>query len=155
MPQFRHNARMLKILLINGPNLNLLGSREVTLYGEDSLDSLIDSLTQRAESSGATLLAYQSNAESDLIERLHQARKESVDMLIINAGAYAHTSIALRDAVLASNIPAIEVHITNVFKREPFRHHSYLADIAIGQITGLGTCGYQLALDFALTQSTT
>lgn len=155
MPKFRHNARMLKILLINGPNLNLLGSREVALYGEKTLDNLVHSLTQRAESAGATLIAYQSNVESDLIERLHQARQEDMDMLIINAGAYAHTSIALRDALLASSIPAVEVHISNVFKRDSFRHHSYLADVAIGQITGLGTHGYDLALEFALSQSTT
>ncbi len=142
---------MAKILLLNGPNLAMLGSREKALYGEETLDSLTRALSARAQRAGATLLAYQSNAESDLIERLHQASTEAINIILINAGAYAHTSIALRDALLTAAIPAVEIHITNIFQRETFRHHSYLADIALGQITGLGTQGYHLALDFALT----
>lgn len=140
---------MAKILLLNGPNLNLLGSREPPLYGSDSLADITTALTGRAQGLGHELDAFQSNAEHRLIERIHQAQAEGVGFIIFNPGAYTHTSIALRDALLGVDIPFVEVHITNVFAREPFRHHSYLSDIAQGVISGLGTGGYGAALQAA------
>ena len=136
----------MKILLLNGPNLNLLGTREPAVYGSTTLAEVEALCTQEANRLGAQLSAFQSNHEGALVDRIHAARTEGVDYIIINAGALTHTSIALRDALAGVAIPFIEVHITNVHAREAFRHHSYLSDIAAGSIVGLGVAGYRLAL---------
>jgi 3-dehydroquinate dehydratase-2 len=139
---------MARILVLNGPNLNLLGSREPGLYGQDTLASIEADLRKAA--AGHEIDFLQSNAESQLIERIHQAGTDGVDFILINPAALTHTSVALRDALLGVAIPFIEVHISNVFAREAFRHRSYLSDVAVGVISGLGTQGYELALAAAL-----
>jgi 3-dehydroquinate dehydratase-2 len=139
---------MARILVLNGPNLNLLGSREPGLYGQDTLASIEANLRKAA--AGHEIDFFQSNAESQLIERIHQAGSDGVDFILINPAALTHTSVALRDALLGVAIPFIEVHISNVFAREAFRHRSYLSDVAVGVISGLGTQGYELALAAAL-----
>lgn len=141
---------MSTILVLHGPNLNMLGTREPEVYGYETLKDIDDRLKAKAAEKGHHLLHLQSNAEYELIERVHEARTEGVDFIIINPAAFTHTSIALRDAVLASGIPFIEVHLSNVHAREPFRHHSYFSDIAVGVICGLGSQGYDLALQAAL-----
>jgi 3-dehydroquinate dehydratase II len=141
---------MAQILLLNGPNLNLLGTREPHLYGATTLEQIAVSLAQQAQAAGHSLVAFQSNAESALIDRVHAAGKDGMAFAIINPGAFTHTSIALRDALLAVKLPFIEVHISNVYARENFRHHSYFSDIAIGTMVGLGTQGYELALQAAV-----
>lgn len=141
---------MAKLLLINGPNLDLLGSREPEMYGRETLTDIADRLRQQAEQAGHELAAFQSNAEHELVERLHRAADEGIDYVLINPAAFTHTSVALRDALLATAIPFIEVHLSNIHAREPFRRHSYLADIADGQIVGLGARGYELALRAAV-----
>ncbi len=141
------------ILLLNGPNLNLLGTREPEIYGGATLASIEKRLAQLAQDGGAKLLAYQSNAEADLVNRIQQAARESVDFIIINPAAYTHTSVAMRDALAAVRIPFIEVHLSNVFAREAFRQHSYFTDIAVGIISGLGAKGYELALAYALAHT--
>jgi 3-dehydroquinate dehydratase II len=141
---------MRTILLINGPNLNLLGSREPARYGRDTLSQIEARLRAQAQVNNASFVAFQNNAEHALIERIHAARDEQVSFILINPGAYTHTSIALRDALLAVAIPFIEIHLSNVHAREAFRQHSYLSDIAVGVITGLGAHGYELALDYAI-----
>lgn len=138
------------ILLLNGPNLNLLGTREPAVYGAATLAELERAATAQAEAAGARLAHFQSNHEGALIDRIHAARTEGVDCIVINPGGLTHTSVALRDALAGVAIPFIEVHISNVHQREPFRHHSYLSAIAIGVICGLGVDGYRLAIDFAL-----
>ncbi len=143
---------MATILVLHGPNLNLLGVREPEVYGHETLADINDRLLQQAASQGHHLLHLQSNAEYELIERIHDARAEQVDFILINPAAFTHTSIALRDALLASGIPFIEIHLSNVFARESFRHHSYFSDIAQGVISGLGSTGYDLALQAALTR---
>jgi len=140
---------MASILVLNGPNLNLLGSREPAVYGTRTLDDINARLLEQAKSAGHHLQFLQSNAEYELIERIHAARAEGIDFIIINPAAFTHTSIALRDALLGVQIPFIEVHLSNVHARETFRHHSYLADVAIGSIVGLGALGYELALQAA------
>ena len=140
---------MARILLINGPNLNLLGSREPEVYGSTTLAQIETRLTELAGTLGHELACFQSNAEHKLVGRIHAARTDGVAFLLINPGALTHTSIALRDALLGVSIPFIEVHLSNVFARESFRHHSYLSDIAVGCIFGLGAVGYELALDAA------
>ena len=137
-----------KILVLNGPNLNMLGKREPTLYGSQSLEDIIDQLSNVAEKQSIELFHLQSNSESDLINRIHLAHK-SIDFIIINPAAYTHTSIAIRDALLSVSIPFIEVHLSNVHAREDFRKHSYLSDIAQGVICGLGASGYGFALEAA------
>ena len=137
---------MSKLLVINGPNLNLLGLREPDVYGSTTLADLEAQCTQAARSLGHELAVYQNNSEGALVERIHAARSEAVAFVVINPGAYTHTSVALRDALLGVAIPFIEVHISNVHGREAFRQHSYLSDIALGVITGLGIQGYELAL---------
>jgi len=137
---------MARVLLLNGPNLNLLGTREPALYGTDTLDAIEKRCAAVARETGHELVAFQSNAEHELIERIQRARAEGVAFLIINAGALTHTSIALRDAVQATGLPLIEVHLSNIHAREPFRRHSYLADIALGVIAGLGPFGYEAAV---------
>jgi len=141
---------MADILVLNGPNLNLLGSREPTIYGNDTLNDIVARLQTRCRSAGKSLDAFQSNAEHALIERIHAAAREGVGFIVINPGAYTHTSIALRDALLATAIPFIEVHLSNIHAREAFRHHSYLSDVAEGVICGLGPRGYEFALQSAL-----
>ena len=141
---------MPRILVLNGPNLNLLGTREPSVYGSDSLATIVERLERQATARGASLLAVQSNAEHDLIAAVQGARSAHIDAIVLNAGAFAHTSIALRDALLACGLPFYEVHISNVYAREPFRHHSYLSAIASGVIVGCGPIGYELALEAAL-----
>ncbi len=136
----------MKILLVNGPNLNLLGTREPEVYGATTLAQVESMCRDEAASLGHELVAFQSNHEGALIDRLHAARSEGVTFVVINPGAFTHTSVALRDALAGVAIPFIEVHISNVHRREPFRHHSYLSDIAAGVIVGLGTQGYTLAI---------
>lgn len=137
---------MKKILVLHGPNLNLLGAREPSIYGSMSLNQINDSLIKVASKTDIQLTCYQSNSESDLIQAIHQASIDKVNYIIFNPAAYTHTSIALRDALSAVAIPFIEVHISNIFSRETFRHHSYFSDIAHGIISGLGVKGYLLAL---------
>ncbi|MDG4555624.1 MAG: type II 3-dehydroquinate dehydratase [Candidatus Competibacter sp.] len=138
---------MAKLLLLNGPNLNLLGVREPGIYGADTLAIIEQRCAVLALELGPHELAcFQSNAEHALVERIHAARLEGVAFIVINPAAFTHTSVALRDALLGVGIPFVEVHLSNVFAREPFRHHSYLSDIAVGVISGLGTQGYELAL---------
>ena len=136
----------MKILVLNGPNLNLLGTREPEVYGTDSLEDIENNLQSLALKNSINIDFYQSNSENELIERLHKAKHDSVDYIIINPGAFTHTSIALRDAFLGIDIPFIEVHISNIYSREEFRKKSYLSDISKGLITGLGVAGYEFAL---------
>lgn len=143
---------MAKIQVLNGPNLNLLGQREPTLYGSQTLDEINAELASQALSYSSELVAFQSNSEGELLQAIHQAPSQSIDFILINAAALTHTSIALRDALLGVALPFIEIHISNVYRREDFRHHSYLADIAVGVISGLGTQGYSLALSAAFHQ---
>ena len=145
-------ARAKHILVINGPNLNLLGARESKHYGRDTLRSINVRLARQAKEGRVRLASYQSNSESELVERVQQARREGVDFIIINP-VYTHTSVALRDALAAVGIPFVEVHLSNVFARESFRRESYFTDIAVGIISGLGAKGYELALEFALQYS--
>jgi len=137
---------MAKLLVLNGPNLNLLGAREPGHYGTDTLDSIDARLIQQAGMAGHELESFQSNAEHELVNRIHQAREEGVAGIIINPAAFTHTSIAMRDALAGVAIPFIEVHLSNVHAREAFRRHSYFSDIASGVISGLGAQGYELAL---------
>ena len=141
---------MATILVLHGPNLNLLGSREPEVYGSATLDDINRQLTERCIAAGHHLLALQSNAEYELIERIHDARNEGVEFILINPAAFTHTSVALRDALLAVAIPFVEVHLSNVHSREQFRSHSYFSDIAIGVICGFGAQSYDLALSAAL-----
>jgi 3-dehydroquinate dehydratase II len=145
---------MAGILLLNGPNLNLLGLREPEIYGSASLQSIEAKLADLARARGHTLAAFQSNAEHELIAKIQSAKREGFAFAIINPAGYSHTSIALRDAFLAAALPFIEVHLSNVFARETFRHHSYLSDIAAGCIFGLGPIGYELALEAACARLT-
>ena len=139
-----------RILVLNGPNLNLLGVREPVQYGSLALDAIIGGLERIAAELGAGLLTFQSNAEHELIDQIHAAPHEAIDFIIFNPAAFTHTSVALRDALLAVRIPFIEVHLSNVHAREEFRRHSYFSDIAVGVVSGLGPIGYELALRAAL-----
>lgn len=141
---------MAKILVLHGPNLNLLGAREPQIYGSETLAGINQGLAERAQAAGHELSWFQSNAEHELIGRVHQARDDGTAVILCNAGAYTHSSIALRDAFAAVAIPFIEVHLSNVFAREPFRHHSYLSDLALGVVCGFGSASYALALEAAL-----
>lgn len=141
---------MADILVLNGPNLNLLGSREPGVYGATTLEQICQNLVQLATEAGLQLESFQSNAEHILMDRIHQAGNEGVRFIIINPAAFTHTSVALRDALLGVAIPFIEVHLSNVHRREPFRHHSYFSDVAEGVIAGLGPKGYELALSAAV-----
>ena len=137
---------MASLLLINGPNLNLLGSREPGVYGDTNLQTVEANLGTLAGELGHELVAFQSNAEHEIVDRVQQAATDNVDFILLNPGAFTHTSIAIRDALLAVGIPFIEVHLSNVFAREDFRHSSYFSDIAAGCIFGLGAYGYEIAL---------
>jgi 3-dehydroquinate dehydratase-2 len=139
-----------RILVLHGPNLNLLGTREPSIYGAASLDDINTRLAARAQAEGAALVCFQSNAEAALIDRVQEAARDGTQFIIINPAAFTHTSVALRDALAAVKLPFIEVHLSNVFAREPFRHHSYFTDVAVGMICGLGARGYELALEYAL-----
>ena len=141
---------MKSILVVHGPNLNMLGTREPEIYGHETLEGINQRLETLAAKVGIKLACFQSNFEGALIERIQQAKKEGISFIIINPGAFTHTSIALRDALSAVKIPFIEVHLSNVFAREPFRHHSYVSGIAIGVISGLGSQGYDFALQYAV-----
>lgn len=143
---------MSKILVLQGPNLNLLGTREPEIYGATTLADVEKQLQASAKQAGHQLEHLQSNAEHELIDRIHQARSDGTDFIIINPAAFTHTSVALRDALAGVAIPFIEIHISNVHARESFRHHSYLSDIAVGVICGLGVQGYDLALQSAIAQ---
>ncbi len=143
---------MSDLLVINGPNLNLLGSREPEHYGSDTLDSINSKLSKMAADNNLSLESVQSNAEAELIEFVHNAAKNKVRFIIINPAAFTHTSVALRDALSGVDIPFIEIHLSNVHAREAFREHSYFSDIAVGVISGLGAQGYELALQAAIFQ---
>jgi 3-dehydroquinate dehydratase-2 len=137
---------MAKLLILHGPNLNLLGTREPHLYGAEGLEAIHHNLNQVATELRHELVTFQSNAEHELIEQIQQARQQNIALIIINPAAFTHTSIALRDALSAVKVPFIEVHLSNIYAREPFRHHSYFSDLAIGVVTGFGAYGYELAL---------
>jgi 3-dehydroquinate dehydratase-2 len=151
-PQFLNKTGpvMATILVLHGPNLNLLGTREPGIYGATTLENINQRLADLALAAGHHLQALQSNAEYELIDRIHDARNEGIDFILINPAAFTHTSVALRDALAAVAIPFIEIHLSNVHKREPFRHHSYFSDIAEGVICGLGVTSYELALQAAI-----
>ena len=140
----------MSVLLVNGPNLNLLGQREPEVYGTTTLPQIEDAVRALAAAAGVGVDCFQSNHEGAIIDRLHAARTDGTRFVIINPGAFTHTSIAIRDAFQAAAVPFVEVHISNVHAWEPFRHHSYLSDIAVGVIAGLGTRGYPLAMEFVL-----
>jgi 3-dehydroquinate dehydratase-2 len=141
-----------KILVLHGPNLNLLGSREPDIYGRQTLADVNRRLVARGKLAGAVVACFQSNHEGALIDRVQQARAENIAYIIINPAGYTHTSIALRDALAGVAIPYIEVHLSNIHAREPFRQHSYFSEQAVGTICGLGSRGYELALEFVLQQ---
>ena len=140
---------MARLLLINGPNLNLLGTREPGVYGDTNLQAVEDRMAELANADGHQLASFQSNAEHEIVDQIQQAATDSVDFIILNPGAFTHTSNAMRDALLAVSIPFIEIHLSNVFAREDFRHSSYFSDIAAGCIFGLGAFGYEIALQAA------
>ena len=146
----RAGRRAIGILVLHGPNLNLLGTREPKTYGREALPAINARLAAAAAAHGAKLEAFQSNHEGALIDRVQAARTEGVDWIVINPGGFTHTSVALRDALAGVAIPFVEVHLSNVHAREPFRRHSYFSDIAAGSIVGLGSRGYDLALDYVL-----
>lgn len=139
-----------RILVLHGPNLNLLGTREPAIYGADTLEAINGRLNDIAGRAGVSLSSFQSNFEGELVERVQQAREDATRFILINPAAFTHTSVALRDSLAAVRIPFIEVHLSNVFAREPFRHHSFFTDLAVGMVCGLGAKGYELALQYAL-----
>jgi len=138
------------VLVMHGPNLNLLGSREPKHYGHATLDDINRTLASRGDAVSAFIETFQHNHEGALVDRIHQASRDHVDFIVINPAAYTHTSVAIRDALAAVAIPFVEVHLSNIYAREPFRHHSYLSDLAVGVVSGLGAYGYELALEYAL-----
>ncbi len=140
----------MSVLLVNGPNLNLLGSREPEVYGTTTLAQVVEQVRALGAAAGVAVECFQSNHEGAIIDRLHAARSDGTEFVIINPGAFTHTSIALRDAFQAAAVPFCEVHISNVYAREPFRHHSYLSDLAVGVMAGFGTRGYTLAMAFVV-----
>ncbi|MEY3580895.1 MAG: type 3-dehydroquinate dehydratase [Pseudomonadota bacterium] len=139
-----------KLLLLNGPNLNLLGSREPEVYGATTLAEIEQAAIAQAQAAGAELACLQSNHEGDLIDRIQAAKAEGVEAIVINPGGLTHTSVALRDALAGVAIPFVEVHISNIYKRESFRHHSYLSELAAGVVCGLGPDGYRISIEFAI-----
>jgi 3-dehydroquinate dehydratase-2 len=145
------NTVVTKILILHGPNLNMLGLREPDIYGDVTLADINRNLCQVAENAGVELETFQSNAEAELVDRVQQALSDGTDFIIINPAAYTHTSVALRDALAAIKLPFIEIHLSNIFARESFRHKSYFSDLAVGVISGFGAKGYELALTYALT----
>jgi 3-dehydroquinate dehydratase-2 len=149
MPKTSKAAKK-RLLVLHGPNLNLLGTREPKVYGRETLDSINRRLIAAGRADGAVVQCFQSNLEGELIDRIQQAQREGVGFIVFNPAAYTHTSVALRDALAGVAIPFIEVHLSNVHAREPFRHHSYFSDLAVGTIVGLGAAGYDFALQFGL-----
>ncbi|SEJ14328.1 type II 3-dehydroquinate dehydratase [Nitrosomonas eutropha] len=141
-----------KILVVHGPNLNLLGRREPSIYGHTTLEDINRNLVAKAQAASVVLDTFQSNAEHELIDRVQEAMNDGTGFIIINPAALTHTSIALRDALAATNLPFVEIHLSNIYAREHFRHTSYFSDIAVGVISGLGAAGYKLALQFALAR---
>ncbi|PKS05127.1 hypothetical protein jhhlp_008494 [Lomentospora prolificans] len=139
-----------RILILNGPNLNLLGTREPTIYGSSTLNDILDGVKKLVADRPVQIDTFQANLEGALIERIHQARQDAVDFIIINPAGYTHTSVAIRDALLGVSIPFLELHLSNVHAREPWRHHSYFSDKAVGVICGLGEYGYTAAVEFAI-----
>jgi 3-dehydroquinate dehydratase II len=150
VPKKQAAVRKPRILVLHGPNLNSLGSREPEIYGTDTLDGINERLGLLAARSGAELECLQSNHEGVLIDRIHEAKKRGTSWIVINPGGLTHTSVALRDALAAAAIPYIEVHLSNIYAREAFRQRSFFSDLAVGTISGLGSRGYELALQFAL-----
>lgn len=145
---------MAQLLLLNGPNLNLLGQREPEIYGSATLESIVAQCDALARQLGASIGAFQSNAEHELVERIHRAPADGVQFIVINPGAFTHTSVSIRDALAGVHVPFIEVHLSNTFSRESFRQHSYFSDIAVGCIVGLGPIGYELAIRAAVARLT-
>ena len=141
---------MANFLLLNGPNLNLLGTREPEVYGKTTLEEVVEKLSNISSKSGHELISKQSNAEHELVDQIHRAKDEDVKCIIFNPGAFTHTSISLRDALAGTEIPFIEIHISNIYSREDFRQKSFLSEIAVGIISGLGVEGYELALKVAI-----
>ena len=150
MAKIAKTAKRRRILILHGPNLNLLGTREPRIYGRERLAAINRRLVAAGRAAGAQVLCFQSNVEGELIERIQRAAREGVGFMVLNPAAYTHTSVALRDAVAGVGIPFIEVHLSNVQAREPFRHRSYFSDLAVGTICGLGSRGYDFALAHAL-----
>jgi len=146
----KRGRRKASVLVLHGPNLNLLGTREPAVYGRDTLADINRRLLTQAGAAGAELATFQSNHEGALVDRVHAARGEGVAFIILNPAGLTHTSVALRDALTGVAIPFVEVHLSNIHTREPFRHHSYFSDKAVGTIVGLGAQGYELALSYAL-----
>ena len=144
--------QMGSVLVIQGPNLNLLGTREPEIYGYETLDDIHRQLHLQASAASVHLETFQSNHEGEVIDRIHLAKKEGTQFIIINPGGYSHTSVAIRDALVGVSIPFIEVHLSNIHQRESFRHHSYFSDVAVGVICGLGSIGYCLALDAVIAK---
>lgn len=142
----------MSVLVINGPNLNLLGVREPGIYGATTLADIEAAAVAQGEAAGVEVVCFQSNHEGAIVDRIHAARTDGTEYVIINAGAYTHTSVAIRDAFGAAELPFCEVHISNVYKREAFRHHSYLSDVAVAVMAGFGALGYTLALTFVFDQ---
>ncbi len=134
------------LMVLNGPNLNLLGTREPEVYGYTTLDQMMQDLADEAALLGCTIEAYQSNHEGDLVDQIHRAKKENFSGILINPGGYTHTSVAIRDAISGVDLPTVEVHLSNIHAREEFRHHSYIAPVAVGQISGFGALSYSIAL---------
>lgn len=146
---------MARLLLLNGPNLNLLGTREPGVYGSETLDVIVERSAKLARELGHELVSHQSNAEHELVDIVQKTRGNGIEFMVLNPGAFTHTSVALRDAILGVSLPFIEVHLSNVHAREAFRQHSYFSDIAVGQIVGLGALGYELALRAAAARLAT
>ena len=143
----------MEILLINGPNLNLLGSRENSIYGNDTLEDIEKNLSVISKENGVSFASFQSNAEHEIVEKIHTAKEDNVSKILMNPGAFTHTSISIRDALIGVGIPFYEIHISNIFAREEFRHKSYFSDIAEGVVCGMGTKGYEFALEKAINSN--
>ena len=143
----------MEILLINGPNLNLLGNRENSIYGNDTLEDIEEKLSKVCKKNGISFASFQSNAEHEIIEKIHEAKENNVSKILLNPGAFTHTSISIRDALIGIGIPFYEIHISNIFAREEFRHKSYFSDIAEGVVCGMGTNGYEFALEKAINSN--
>ena len=152
LPRSPALVAMAQLLVLHGPNLNLLGTREPTVYGHDTLEQIVARLQRQAEQAGHALVSFQSNAESALVDRIQAARQDGTSFIVINPAAYTHTSVAIRDALAAVGIPFIEVHLSNPHRREPFRHTSYVSDLAVGVVAGFGADSYRYALDAALAR---
>ena len=143
----------MEILLINGPNLNLLGNRENSIYGNDTLEDIEEKLSKVCKKNGISFDSFQSNAEHEIVEKIHKAKENNVSKILLNPGAFTHTSISIRDALIGIGIPFYEIHISNIFAREEFRHKSYFSDIAEGVVCGMGTKGYEFALERAINSN--